>query len=338
MDKIGFKIDLPPNGKLVRYKLSDEVVKQLGLNKEHKSASDYLKEFLGNEALFNDFEQQFTELTKKSLPENLECDFCSGKSTLEEDKACKKYYMQMEFTLFVATTEFVQIVLNNKHIFKDDSNAYQRLAKHFISSLRFVKGEGFLWLDLAELIKLILSEGFISLSKDFGSSDILQSLQLINNTLDDLNARELYNELHNRVDQNFSPIQRKFFTSKQAYLKENLQLEELQFAKRKPQHKHTIEPRPDRTDIAFFAYYMSETGYVISTEPFPTVKAWKEIGSKYNRHYKNIQVKYNEIRNKNNRITERNVSAIQYVVDNMLNDFPNAKSLAEDELKLAKLK
>lgn len=338
MDKIGFKIDLPPNAKLTSIKLPDEVLKQLGLNSEHKSASNYLQEFLGSEALYNDFNQQFTELAEKSLPENLECEFCSGKSTLVEDKACTRYYRQMEFTLFIATTEFVQIVLNNKHIFKDDSNAYQRLAKHFINSLRFVKGEGFLWLDLGELIRLILSEGFVTLSNEFGSSDTLHSLQVINNTLDDLNSRELYNELHNRVDQNFIPIQRKFFASKQAYLKENLQLEELQFTKRKPQHKHTIDSRPDRTDIALFAYYMSETGNTITSERFPSVKAWKEIGSKYNRNYKNIQQKYNEIRIPKNRITKRNCDSIQYVIDNMLNDYPNAKSLALDELKLAKLK
>ena len=338
MDKIGFKIDLPPNAKLTSIKLPEEVLKQLGLNAEHKSASDYLKEFLGSEALFNDFNQQVAELKTKSLPENLECDFCSGKSTLPEDKACTKYYMQMDFTLFVATTEFAQIVLNNKHIFKNDSNAYQRLAKHFINSLRFIKGEGFLWLDLAELIKLILSEGFITLSKEFASSDKLQSLQIINNTIDDLNSKELYNEMHKRADKDFIPFQRKFFTDKQAYLKENLQLEELQFTKQKPQHKHTDDPRPDRTDIALFAYYMNETGNTITSERFPSVKAWKEIGSKYNRNYKNIQQKYNEIRIPNNRITQRNCGSIQYVIDNMLNDFLNAKSLALDELKLAKLK
>lgn len=338
MDKIGFKINLPPNAKLASIKLPDEVLKQLGLNADHKSASDYLKEFLGSEALFNDFQQQFADLKEKSLPENLECDFCSGESTLEKDKACTKYYMQMDLTLFIATTEFVRIVLYNKHIFKNDSNAYQRLAKHFINSLRFVKGEGFLWLDLGELIKLILSEGFITLSEEFASSDKLQSLQIISNTLDNLDFKEVYNELHNRTDKDFIPIQRKFFVNKQAYLKENLQLEELQFTKRKPQHKHTEDPRPDRTDIALFAYYMNETGKTITSERFPSVKAWKEIGSKYNRNYKNIQQKYNEIRIPNNRITQRNCGSIQYVIDNMLNDYPNAKSLALDELKLAQLK
>lgn len=338
MDKIGFKINLPPNGKLASIKLPDEVLKQLGLNKDRKTEYDYLKEFLGSEALFNDFNQQVAELKTKSLPENLECDFCSGKSTLAEDKACTKYYLQMEFTLFVATTEFVRIVLNHKHIFKDDTNAYQRLAKHFINSLRFVKGEGFLWLDLAELIKLILSEGFITLSNEFGSSDKLRSLQIINNTLDDLNSKELYNELNNRTDGDLIPIQKKFFMNKQAYLKENLQLEELQFTKRKPQHKHTTDPRPDRTDIAFFAYYMGETGNNITNERFPSLKAWNEIGKKYGRNAKNIQLKYNEICNRNNRITKQNSDSIQYVIDNMLSDYPNAKSLALDELKLAKLK
>ena len=57
----------------------------------------------------------------------------------------------------------------------------------------------------------------------------------------------------------------------------------------------------------------------------------------YNKNGKNIQQKYNEITDHSKRLVKSKVGNIEYVLNNMLDDYPKAKELAKDELKTAKL-
>jgi hypothetical protein len=97
--------------------------------------------------------------------------------------------------------------------------------------------------------------------------------------------------------------------------------------------------RPNRTDIAYCVFYQNETKTLETKNRFPSDKAWKELGKKYNKNAKNIQVVYNEISSeKDLRIQKSRVKNIEYVLNEILTDNIKAKKLAEDELNLAKLK
>ena len=72
--------------------------------------------------------------------------------------------------------------------------------------------------------------------------------------------------------------------------------------------------------------------------PFPSEKAWVEIGEKYNKNSKNIQQTYNLISsNKNERLKMTKIRNLEYVIEFMLISKENALKLAKDELNLAQL-
>jgi hypothetical protein len=96
--------------------------------------------------------------------------------------------------------------------------------------------------------------------------------------------------------------------------------------------------RPNRTDIAYCVYYSKESKELQLDTPFPSEKAWKEIGKIYNKNSKNIQQTYNDICNNiDERLKHSKIANIEYVIENMLSGYPKALKLANDELKLVKL-
>ncbi|MFY7666775.1 hypothetical protein [Flavobacterium sp.] len=102
--------------------------------------------------------------------------------------------------------------------------------------------------------------------------------------------------------------------------------------------KLTDSIRPNRTDLAYFIYYLSETKQSILKNTFPSDAAWKEFGELHNKNSKNIQQVYNEItKDRNLRLAKSKIGNINYVIDNMLSTYGKASDLAKDELKLAEL-
>lgn len=94
--------------------------------------------------------------------------------------------------------------------------------------------------------------------------------------------------------------------------------------------------RPNRTDLAYFVYYTDLSKELQTENPFPSDKAWKEIGERFEKNPKNIQTIYNQIvNNQEERLKKSRKKTIEYLVENMLNDYPNAKKNAEIELKQA---
>lgn len=92
--------------------------------------------------------------------------------------------------------------------------------------------------------------------------------------------------------------------------------------------------RPNRTDIAYLVYYLDQTKQLKTKNPFPSEKAWQEIGEEHGKNWKNIQIIYNEISpNVDHRLQESRKKNLTYVLDNLLEGFPKAKALLEDELK-----
>lgn len=104
-----------------------------------------------------------------------------------------------------------------------------------------------------------------------------------------------------------------------------------------PLLKHRPKPlanqRPNRTDIAYYCYYCKETKTLKTNNPFPSDKAWKEIGKEFSKTWKNIQQAYNLICNdENERLKKSKKGNLEYIIKEMLHDNEKAKKLAEKEL------
>ena len=102
--------------------------------------------------------------------------------------------------------------------------------------------------------------------------------------------------------------------------------------------KPSNNTRPYSTDIAYCVYYLSITKELNLENSFPSGRAWEEIGTRYNKNAKNIETMYNLIASKKEeRLKKTKLKNIKFVLENMLSNYPKAKELAKDELKLAKL-
>ena len=96
--------------------------------------------------------------------------------------------------------------------------------------------------------------------------------------------------------------------------------------------------RPNRTDIAYYIQYMSETKSLKLENPFPSDKAWKEIGDMFQKNWKNIQQAYNTISlNREERLKPSKIKNIEFVIKELLPSQDKALKLAKDELNMAKL-
>jgi hypothetical protein len=342
-EQIGFEINIPEGSKIVHVPVSKELQKYF---KEEvftgKSHIDYLKEFLATKKNFNVVNGAFLVAMKDALPECLktQCLYCNGESDEEADKACQKYYLQMQVTFVVAANEFVRIILSHQYIYKNKQALYN-VTQDFFRSLVFIKGEGKMYFDLDAICRHILKAGFFSLSEMFAKSKPLQNLQVINDSIDDLEKRKLENEIFAKEDEDYLELQHKFFENKQRYYKEKLFLEE-KGAEVIQYDKPYINREKEKNIpiIVLYYYYLQAGGYFPYFENHSKgkIKAIDELIVKDNIQTtaKYFQIQYNKINNhKSNRIAKNKVSNIEYVANQMLNEYPKAKEIALSELKEA---
>ncbi|CAM3445326.1 hypothetical protein FLLO111716_10840 [Flavobacterium longum] len=336
---IGFEIKLEPGSKIVTIPIADDLKEYLQSLSRGKSHIDYLKEFLGSEHNYNVAEKAVTEAMHKSLPEDAvaNCQFCNGDSKDESDKACTVYKMQMEFTFMIAAQEFIRIVLSNKLIY-DHKAALQNLTINFYDSLEFIAGKGLMFLNLEKLCRFALSANFQAISKNFAESEILQNLQIINETLNVLDDEDIQNQVLQQEDENYLDLQKRFFENKQRYYKEKLSQQEATKGKHKSRQRNAMSI----PQHALYYYYLQAAGEFPYFENHPDgkLKAIEELVEieQIPTTPKHFQMKYNFINNhQSNRIAKNQVANISYVIDKLSNNL-KAKEIAVSELKQAQTK
>ena len=135
----------------------------------------------------------------------------------------------------------------------------------------------------------------------------------------------------NTNKQEYVKMLKKWFKEEKKFIKE---ITPLLKDKKPPMNRGQ---RPNRTDIAYFCYYTSESKELVTDNLFPSKKAWTEIGERFGKDATNIQKAYNIIyKSSDERIKESKNNNIEYVIENMLKQFPKALALAKKELLRAK--
>ena len=236
---IGLSIDNKEKLSIHKVKMDDktkELLEKIAVAKW--SLTSLQKHFTSNEN-FNRYYIAFYELINKSIPSEVErkCKICLKESTNESDRACTPYRMQMEMTFLYASQSFDSIIEGNRQVFTD-TRRKNELAQLFFSCLFSVKEKGMLYLDLSKLTKYSLEIGFLSLADAFKQNDKLQSLNIINDTLDKIETFQLTPNLKKKETIIYPKKQKKFFEQKGKYLKEKIKLEN-----KTPSVKTTTQPR-----------------------------------------------------------------------------------------------
>lgn len=133
-----------------------------------------------------------------------------------------------------------------------------------------------------------------------------------------------------------------FITDIRKYLKEHLTNYFLYSMIKAP--NNNASKKPSAIHYALKVYYLQHARYIrfFQNHPEGTLKAIQEYVNSDDYHlgsWKNFQLIYNKISNyKTNRVALENVPKIEYVIQNMLSDYPKAILIAEEELKEARLK
>lgn len=342
---IGIEFDKPEGAKITKVKLDEKAYKAL-VPEEKNDYIHFLTKFIGGKKNYKIARNAFTEAMEKSLPEDIEkkCRYCKGLTKDTGEKRCAFYYYQMETTFFLAGQEFVQLIIDNYHIFK--GSAYlQKLTVKFFDSFVFIKGRGVTYFDLDKITRETLNAGFLSISMIFSNSEVLQNLKGINNTLDDLNQKSLENKTLQNEDEEYLELQKEFFEKKRQFFKEKLFIDKEEALKTSNVKPKTGKTPKDKEKVSIpktvlYYYYLQTASYFPYFENHPDGKvgAIKSllIEDKIDTTPKYFQMKYNEIANHTtNRISKKQESNISYVANNMLEDYPKAKKIALSEHKLA---
>jgi hypothetical protein len=338
---IGVEIELEKSSRIVKITPSKELKEYF--NKEFgKSPHYYLKRFIGIKN-YNIGMDALNKASSEAIPKEVKenCKYCNGLSEDENDKDCEKYRLQMSMTFLLASSEFINIVHKHRHIY-DNKKVLAKLTQNFFRCFAFDNRIGKMYFDLDKICRYILNSGFISISEIFAKSESLQNLKDINNSLNNIEDRDLENKTLKNEDEDYLELQKEFFKNKLRFYKEKLTIEKEQenISKKIESKKQKIISVPI---YALYYYYLQASGYYPYFENHPQGKV---VGiselikkEKINTTAKYFQIKYNLISNhKTNRIALNQVSNISFVINEMLENYPKAKELALSELKLAQTK
>lgn len=337
---IGVQLDPEEIKRSVKIKLDPETVESLFPKNSGKDAYDYIKDFLQSEELYDQIFDSIHDLIHSSLTKeeiiSCPCNDLGRKTKIEDnERACATQWAQFQFAYFLSAQDYVQTVLNH-HIIYKDKDALKQLTINYFDCFEVLPRK--VYFDVDKLSKYALKANFKALSKLFEGSERLKYLKGINETIDVLGEEQVNNELFEKEDQNFVGLQIKFLQNKRNYLNEKIALAEKEGkVLNVDKIMRNSQLRPNRTDLAYFIYYLEHTKTKIIKNVFPSDRAWKEIGEKFDKSPKNIQKVYNLIIIEKERLRKRKDDNLSYVIENMLMDYPKALELAQYELKLALL-
>lgn len=217
--KTGFRINNIENVKPHYIKLDKEYIKEIFDKKKHKTANDYIKEYLIEKKLYQNFDKAWKEAIDKTLPKKVKenCLWCNGKSDDILEKKCSLFHNESQINYLFASQEFVTIIEQNRHILKDNQTI-KRLTIKFFEGFLFQDGRVFYSTDA--IIMECLKEGFLSISQFFSNNDELKNLEIINNSLHVINDEQLQIMLNGEDEPIHIKPQQLFFTNKLNYFKE----------------------------------------------------------------------------------------------------------------------
>ncbi len=172
--------------------------------------------------------------------------------------------------------------------------------------------------------KVLFDKGVLNNTKKIEVDLILKNRDL---ELDDLEEMPNKNKLeYIRILKKWMKQEKKFIKEITPYL--NLQKTE----------NGEIKIKPNIPQLVLFYFYRQSSGELPHFENHPKgkLKAIDELIVRDNidTTAKNFQLEYNKIANyKTNRIARNKIKTIEFVIDNLLQEYPEAKRIAESELK-----
>ena len=230
--------------KIYKLELSEEQKEALGFNKNknNKNIWDYFDNYLNDKKLKEYLNTEFTKAINKTLPKEVKevCLYCTGndESVKEEDRKCYNYHIEGQMNKFFAVWWFVNIIENNKQLLSD-KEALKKLSIKLYECFLFKDGRVFF--DLRKLTMYCLEQGFLTLSKIFAENDKIDSLEIINQAIENLDSEYLSIKMFEKTEPYHIAPQKFFLESKRKSIEEQLKIDKLRSKQKQPQQTENIK-------------------------------------------------------------------------------------------------
>lgn len=250
--------------KIYKLELSEEQKEALGFNKNKndKTIWDYFDNYLNDKKLKEYLNTEFTKAINKTLPKEVKeaCLYCTGndKNIKEEDRKCYNYLVEGQMNEFFAVWWFVNIVENNKQLLSD-KEALKKLSIKLYECFLFKDGRVFF--DLRKLTMYCLEQGFLTLSKIFAKNDKINSLEIINQAIENLDSEYLSIKMFDKGEPYHIEPQKMFFESKRKSIKEQLKIDRLKSKNNEPQQIENI--KTDEVKKELHNDYFKDNAFII---------------------------------------------------------------------------
>lgn len=228
--------------KIYKLELSEEQKEALGFNKNKndKTIWDYFDNYLNDKKLKEYLNTEFTKAINKTLPKEVKegCLYCTGndESVKEEDRKCYNYHVEGQMNEFFAVWWFVNIVENNRQLLSENE-ALKKLSIKLYECFLFKDGRVFF--DLRKLTMYCLEQGFLTLCKIFAKNDKINSLEIINQAIENLDSEYLSIKMFEKTEPYHIEPQKMFLESKRKSIKEQLKIDRLKSKKNEPQQNES---------------------------------------------------------------------------------------------------
>ncbi len=249
--------------KIYKLELSEEQKEALGFNKNKndKTIWDYFDNYLNDKKLKEYLNTEFTKAINKTLPKEVKegCLYCTGndESVKEEDRKCYNYHVEGQMNEFFAVWWFVNIVENNRQLLSENE-ALKKLSIKLYECFLFKDGRVFF--DLRKLTMYCLEQGFLTLSKIFAKNDKINSLEIINQAIENLDSEYLSIKMFEKTEPYHIEPQKIFLESKRKSIKEQLKIDRLKNKQNPPQQTETSKP-----DMVYKNQYLFKVGLLFAT-------------------------------------------------------------------------
>ena len=247
---IGFK-DIEKE-KIYKLELSEEQKEALGFNKNKndKTIWDYFDNYLNDKRLKEYLSTEFAKAINNTLPKEVKdsCLYCTGndKNIKDEDRKCYNYHAEGSMNEFFAVWWFVNIVENNKQLLSE-KEALKKLSIKLYECFLFKDGR--VYFDLRKLTMYCLEQGFLTLSKIFAQNDKINSLEIINQAIENLDSEYLSIKMFEKTEPYHIEPQKMFLESKRKSIKEQLKIDKLKNKQYRPQQIETSKPVEGKKEL-----------------------------------------------------------------------------------------
>ncbi|MGG7036272.1 MAG: hypothetical protein ACI7YS_13905 [Flavobacterium sp.] len=234
--------------KIYTLKLTEKQKEALGFNKNEKNIWDYFDNYLNDKKLKDDLQKKFAEFINKTLPKAVKesCTVCNGNSKDDNDKKCGIYHAEGKMNEFFAVLWFVNIVENNKQLLSDKETLKKLSIKLYEC---FLFKDGRVFFDLRKLTMHCLEQGFLTLSKIFAKNDKINSLEIINQAIENLDSEYLSIKMFEKTEPYHIEPQKMFLKSKRKSIKEQLKIDKLKNQQNPPQPTETSKPDEGKKEL-----------------------------------------------------------------------------------------